>query len=385
MAITGTIERAGLIGRGGAGFPTATKFRAVAATRRRPVVLVNGGEGEPTSRKDALLLERAPHLVIDGALLAAAAVGADEIVLGIKIVTGAARRAVEQAIAERHRDEPTAPRLRVLDVPNRYLAGEERALVNLANRGRAIPPAGTSRPFEKGIDGRPTLVQNVETLAHLALIHRNGPDWFRSVGTHEMPGTTLLTVGGAVARRSVYEVNVGAPFTELLRAAGGRTDEIGAVMIGGYSGTWLSPDEALGVCMERSSLASVGGNLGCGAVWVLPATACGIRETAATMRWLSMQTAGQCGPCVFGLESISNLTGELQEGTAGRGALEQLLKWASDIDGRGACRYPDGAIRLLRSALTTFAADAYDHARGHPCPGARRPITLPLPEIRNAA
>jgi NADH:ubiquinone oxidoreductase subunit F (NADH-binding) len=217
------------------------------------------------------------------------------------------------------------------------------------------------------------------------MIHRNGPAWFRSVGTHDMPGTTLLTVGGAVARRSVYEVNVGIPFTDLLRSAGGRTDEIGAVMIGGYSGTWLAPDEVIGLRLDRSSVHAVEGNLGCGAVWVLPASACGIRETAATMRWLAAQTAGQCGPCVFGLASIAHLTGELRKGTAGRGALEQLTKWANDIEGRGACRYPDGAIRLMRSALKTFAADAYDHARGHPCAGAARPLTLPLPEIRSAA
>jgi NADH:ubiquinone oxidoreductase subunit F (NADH-binding) len=330
-------------------------------------------------------MTRAPHLVIDGALLAAAAVGADEVVLGVKIGSGNARRAIEHAIAERLRDEPPPSRLRVVDVPNRYLAGEERALVNLVNRGQAIPPSGTSRPFEKGVDGRPTLVQNVETLGHLALIHQNGPAWFRSVGTSEMPGTALITVGGGVAKRSVYEVNTGIGFTDLLRSAGGRTGEIGAVMVGGYSGTWLSPDEALGVHLDRKSLASVGGNLGCGAVWVLPATACGIAETAATMQWLAEQTAGQCGPCVFGLESIARLTADLTRGTAGRGALDQLTKWAGDIEGRGACRYPDGAIRLLRSALTTFAADAYEHARGHPCPGFSRPIALPLPEIRRAA
>jgi NADH:ubiquinone oxidoreductase subunit F (NADH-binding) len=137
--------------------------------------------------------------------------------------------------------------------------------------------------------------------------------------------------------------------------------------------------------MDRKSLASIDGNLGCGAVWVLPATACGIAETAGTMRWLAEQTAGQCGPCVFGLESIARLTADLTRGTAGRGALDQLTKWAGDIEGRGACRYPDGAIRLLRSALKTFAADAYEHARGHPCAGFGRPITLPLPEIRQAA
>ena len=156
------VERAGLRGRGGAGFPTAVKFRAVASGRRRPIVLANGSEGEPASSKDALLISRAPHLVLDGAFLAAAAVGADQVVVGIKVgAAGNARQAIARALDERYTTEPWTPPVRMVDVPPRYLAGEERALVNLIEKGRAIPPAGSSRPFERGVGGRPTLVQNV--------------------------------------------------------------------------------------------------------------------------------------------------------------------------------------------------------------------------------
>src|SRR5204862_4602858 len=136
----------------------------------------------------------APHLVIDGALLAASAVGADEIVIGVKVGAGRSRQAIAHALEERFALEPWTPRLRAIDVPPTYVAGEERALVNLANGGPAIPPSGTWRPFERGVSNRPTLVQNVETLAHLALIRTMGSDWFRAIGHPDAPGTMLLSM-----------------------------------------------------------------------------------------------------------------------------------------------------------------------------------------------
>jgi NADH:ubiquinone oxidoreductase subunit F (NADH-binding) len=384
-ALTEEVERAGLRGRGGAAFPTATKFRAVAAGRRRAVVLANGSEGEPASFKDALLMSAAPHLVLDGALLAASAVGADEVILGIKYHAGHARNSIERALAERYTSEPATARVRVLDVPPRYLAGEERALVNLVNRGRAIPPAGNARPFEQGVGGRPTLVQNVETLAHVALIRRNGADWFRGVGTDEAPGTALVSVGGAVEHPGVYEIATGVPFVDLLSAVGGATGEIGGVLMGGYAGTWLSAEEAVRVRLDRKGLAAVGGIFGCGAIVVLPASACGVRETAFTLRWLADQTAGQCGPCVHGLGSIASATEALRTGRADPKVPERLSRWANDIEGRGACRYPDGALRFLRSALKTFAPEIRNHVRGRPCASAERAAILPLPDVWRAA
>ena len=381
LALTDEVERAGLRGRGGAAFPTATKFRAVSAGRRRAVVLANGSEGEPASFKDARLMSAAPHLVLDGALLAASAVGADEVIVGIKYHAGHARNSMERALAERYTAEPATARVRVLDVPPRYLAGEERALVNLVNRGRAIPPSGTARPFEKGVSGRPTLVQNVETLAHLALIARNGAEWFRAVGTKESPGTALVSVGGAVEHPGVYEIAIGVPFVELLSAAGGATGEIGAVLVGGYAGTWLSAEEAVRATLDKEGLAAVGGILGCGAIVVLPASACGVRETAFTLRWLADQTAGQCGPCVHGLASIASATEALRTGRADRKVVDRLTRWAGDIEGRGACRYPDGALRFLRSALTTFAPEIRNHVHGRPCASAERRAILPLPDV----
>ena len=273
----------------------------------------------------------------------------------------------------------------MIDVPPTYLAGEERALVNLIDHGRAIPPAGTSRPFERGVQGRPTLVQNIETLAHLALIRQNGPTWFREVGHPDAPGTMLVTLGGAVIRPGVVEIPTGLASAEVLRAAGGPSEEIGAVLVGGYAGTWLTPEQAERATLDRKGMAAVGGIVGCAAVIVLPTSACGIHETAAVMRWLADQTAGQCGPCVHGLAAIAGATEGLRVGRVEGDVLARLNRWAGDVEGRGACRYPDGAVRFMRSALQTFGADAHAHARGRPCRGASRPTLLPRPSIGRAA
>lgn len=383
--LIGVVEAAGLHGRGGAGFPTAVKLRAVASGKRRPVVLANGSEGEPASSKDALLMSSAPHLVLDGAFIAASAVGADLVIVGVKVGSGRARQAIARALQERYETEPWTPRVRVVDVPPRYLAGEERALVNLIDHGKAIPPAGASRPFEDGVGGRPTLVQNIETLAHLALIRQNGPAWFREVGHPDAPGTMLVSLGGAVNRPGVYEIPTGHPLSAVLRAAGGPSEDIGAVLVGGYAGTWLTGEQVERATLDRQGMAGVGGIVGCGAIVVLPASACGIHETAAVMRWLADQTAGQCGPCVHGLAAIAGATEGLRLGRVEGDVLARLTRWAGDVEGRGACRYPDGAVRLMRSALQTFGPDAYAHALGRPCRGASKPTMLPRPDIRRAA
>src|SRR6202140_136717 len=189
-----SIERSGLRGKGGAGFPVATKWRSVASQRAgTPVVLANGGEGEPLSRKDRMLMEQRPHLVIDGALLAADAVGADEIVLYVGADHTGAIQAMQRAMTERSPSE--RKRVRLVSSPVRYVSGEETAAVHFVNAGIALPTSIPPRPYERGIDLRPTLVQNVETLAHVALIARFGDGWYRSLGIGTASGTTLVTVG----------------------------------------------------------------------------------------------------------------------------------------------------------------------------------------------
>jgi NADH:ubiquinone oxidoreductase subunit F (NADH-binding) len=374
------IEQSGLRGRGGAGFPTATKLRAVAQAGRGPVVVVNGTEGEPASRKDAMLLQVRPHLVLDGAAQAAAAVGASEIFVCIDRGNRVGLESVGRALAERRRAEPGGASMTLLAAPPRYVAGEETALVHWINGGDAKPTATPPRPFQRGVGGRPTLVSNVETLAHLAQIVQFGPEWFRSMGTESEPGTALTTVSGAVARPAVYEMPMGLRLADLVRAAG-TPDGVGAVLVGGYFGAWLSPQSAAQVHLCNEALRPLDAGFGCGVIAVLPVGGCGVLESARVLTWMAGESAGQCGPCVNGLDAIATKFNELAGGSGRIEDIAQLRRWATQVEGRGACRFPDGAVRFLRSALELFGGDLAGHARREPCEGAGRPPVLPVPRI----
>ena len=367
------VGRAGLTGRGGAGFPTARKLHAVATGRDVPVVIANGTEGEPASAKDKVLLAREPHLVLDGAVLAARMVGAPR---AIVVVHDAVREIVDDAVAQRRQARLDPVKIKVMTGADGFVAGEASALVNWAGHGIPLPTATPPRVSERGLDGRPTLVQNVETLAHLALIARHGARWFRSVGTPAEPGSMLVTIIGAVHRPGVYETEIGRPVSEVLGLAGGPAAALGALLIGGYFGTWLDPATAGPLPFSAAGLRTAGGSPGAGLVAALPADACGLAETARVARYLAAESAGQCGPCVFGLDSIA---GELEALAAGRPAgLGLLRRWLGQVDGRGACHHPDGAVHMIRSALKVFAAEIARHARGWCC-GTRPPGVLPVP------
>jgi NADH:ubiquinone oxidoreductase subunit F (NADH-binding) len=370
------VEASGLRGRGGAAFPTAVKLRAVAAGRGRPVVVVNGSEGEPASRKDRLLLTTRPHLVLDGALVAAAAIGAGRIVIGIDEGEADAQASVARALEERRADRLLAAAT-VVPIPSRYVAGEERSLVRLIDGGPAIPWAAPPRPFERGVGGRPTLVQNVETLAHLAQIAAFGAEWFRELGTRHEPGSRLLTVSGAVAQPGVYEIASGTKISSLVRAVGGSAEGHSAVLLGGYFGAWLDASRAAAARLSDDDLRTVGAGLGSGVVHFFPAGACGVVESARVARWFARQSADQCGPCVHGLAAIGGGLARLARREADAAVTERLLRWAGDVEGRGACRLPDGAVRFVRSALTVFGDEVANHRAGV-CSATVHEQVLPL-------
>jgi NADH:ubiquinone oxidoreductase subunit F (NADH-binding) len=369
------VESSGLLGRGGAGFPTGRKLRTVAGGGRRPVVVANGCEGEPVSDKDHALLTLAPHLVLDGAQLAAHAVAAAEIVVCVHRDDPLVD-AVTAALAERPAGETA---IRVVRVPDRYVASEESALVNFVNTGDARPTAKPPRPFERGVRGRPTLVDNVETLAQLALIARYGPGWFRGCGTPDSPGTALVTVGGAIAAPGVYETALGESMGSVLDRAGGPREPVQAVLVGGYGGSWLPLPFAAHQRLTHADLRAAGASLGVGALVLLPVHACGIAETARVLRYLAGESALQCGPCMFGLPSVAGDFAELVLGGQRAGdAVDRLRRRLTIVSGRGACGHPDGAIRLARSALRVFDRDLAAHLAGRPCAGASR-ARLPIP------
>jgi NADH:ubiquinone oxidoreductase subunit F (NADH-binding) len=374
-----SVARAGLRGRGGAAFPSATKMSAVADSGRAAIVVANAAEGEPASAKDRVLLERAPQLVLDGTLLAAEAVGADEVVLCIRSEALAARESVEAALAERLVAQEVSATVHLVATPNSYLAGEESALVRFLNGGPAKPTFVPPRPFERGVSRRPTLVQNVETLAHLALIARHGPDWFRRLGTPREPGTALVTLSGAVAEPGVHEIPFGTALRDLLVSAGGATDSIRAVLIGGYFGSWVDIDVARPLLLHDEHLRPLGGGLGSGAIVLLGDSACPVAESARVAAYLAREAAGQCGPCTHGLGAVAAAFESIADGNAHGGVADDLERWSLIVPGRGACHHPDGAIRFVRSALDVFASEFEDHLRRGRCDRCDGPPVLPIP------
>ena len=376
-ALVAEVEASGLAGRGGASFPTAVKLASVVGARRRPVVVANGAEGEPASGKDRALLRTLPHLVLDGAVAVADAVGARDVFVTVDGRAATERAALEVALEERRRNRFDARMtIRITRAPTGFVTGEETALIQFLNGGPAKPTFTPPRPFERGVGGAPTLVQNVETLAQLALISRFGSDWFREVGTRDEPGSVLATISGAVHRPGVYELALGAPSTDVVAETGGLTGRVSGVLIGGYFGSWVAPDDFFRLRLLDSELATHRAALGARAILALPDDTCAVGELARVTRYLASESAGQCGPCVHGLDAIATAMERLASGAAD--ARPQLERWIEMVRGRGACRHPDGAAGFVESALDVFADEIDLHLRYGRCRASTRGV-LPLP------
>jgi NADH:ubiquinone oxidoreductase subunit F (NADH-binding) len=354
------IRAAGLTGRGGAGFPAAVKMTAVAARRGRRVVVGNGAEGEPASHKDRHLLRLAPHLVLDGLQLAAEAVGARRAYLYVHGHEWLLR-GLGHALAERSAARWDRIAVEIVAAPPRFLAGEESALASRVGGGSAWPTFKRPPVFERGVGGAPTLVQNVETLAHVALIARFGADWFRQVGTAAEPGSMLVTAHRADGASLVTEVPIGVPLAVVLGLGG---QPVHAVLAGGYHGTWIPAAQAAALPLANAALRQAGASLGAGVLAALPPDRCGLAETARVLRYLAAESAGQCGPCLSGLPRMAGAFTELSRPGAGRRCLADLERWSGLVAGRGACHHPDGTVRLVRSALAVFTGEVGRHLAG---------------------
>jgi NADH:ubiquinone oxidoreductase subunit F (NADH-binding) len=341
------------------------------------MLVVNAMEGEPASEKDWVLLSSAPHLVLDGAELAALAVGAREILVCVADDRSDGERAVQRALDERVARGLGRVRVRVLRPPGRYVSGEESALVSWIAGGSAKPTFRQEKGVPLTMRHRPALVHNAETLAHVALIARHGPEWFRAVGMPDAPGTSLVSTSGAVKYPGVYEVELGTPVARILERAG-LVAEVSGVLVGGYGGTWLAP-EMIDTSYAPGPLAAVGSAMGAGVLAAIPAFACGVAETARIVAYMAGESAKQCGPCVFGLPSMAGDLASLARGEGDRLTLARLRKHLDVVSGRGACRHPDGVVRLVRSALGVFAADFAEHARHRPCQGSKHRPVLSVP------
>jgi len=372
-----TLERSGLLGRGGAGFPVGRKWASVASRAEgQAVVLANGAEGEPLSAKDRILMATRPHLVLDGIELAAAAVGAHRIVVYVGSEHQDAKRAMSRAVAERRnarRGRRTAAGpgvgsgagsaipMRLIAAPVGYASGEESAAVHFVNEGDARPVTVPPRPYERGVAGRPTLVQNVESLANAALIARFGDAWYREAGLGETKGTALITVTGA-PQSGLTEIELGTTIGEVARLCGIESPR--PVMLGGYFGGWLAGEAAWPMALDPVSLRAAGSAFGAGVVSFLEPGACGVVTTARVMDFMAGSSAAQCGPCVFGLRAIADASARVARGRGRQDDTRRIVGWIESIAGRGACRLPDGTIGFMASALRVFR-DEFDSHQNH--------------------
>ncbi len=232
--------------------------------------MANGTEGEPASDKDKVLLLQAPHLVVDGISAAAALIGARRAFL---VVCEGVLPAVEAAVRE-HAGGREVLRIEVVPAARGFVAGEASAVVNWVQSGAPLPRMTPPRLVERGVGNRPTLVQNVETLAHLALVARHGADWYCGAGAFEEPGSMLVTLSGAFARRGVYEVAIGTPLLDVLDIGGADPDDLGAVLFGGYSASWVRAGDLPSSCSRE-------GAYGVSAPHPVPASSPRCRGTAA--------------------------------------------------------------------------------------------------------
>ncbi|HEX5087104.1 MAG TPA: NADH-ubiquinone oxidoreductase-F iron-sulfur binding region domain-containing protein [Nocardioides sp.] len=357
-SLADALDAVGLLGRGGAAFPVATKLLGTRAGSGTYVV-VNGSEGEPASHKDRALMRLAPHLVLDGALAVARSLRTRKVDLVVQ------DRAAHASLAAAVRERRDARGVRLVHHDHGFVGGEVRAVTRALSGGPALPPGRRVLPTVHGVDGRPTFASNVETFAQIALLLSLGVDEYAGVGAADEPGTTLLTLLGDVPHPGVVEVPTGLPLSALVG------ERPGPVLVGGYHGTWLADPGELTV--SRPTLRSAGAPLNAGVLARLPHDTCALGEVATVAHWLADQSVGQCGPCFFGLPALAITLDQL---AVGRVATEAARQRARLLVGRGACAHPDGAAAFVASALTVLDREIAVHRRHGHC---GRPLLGVLP------
>jgi NADH:ubiquinone oxidoreductase subunit F (NADH-binding) len=358
------VQRSGLRGRGGAGFPTGKKWESVTTgggggTR---YVIANGAEGEPATFKDRLLMRRNPFQVLEGVAIASYAVEAPVAYVGVKESDPAAARmaaAIDDMQAAGLFGETS---VELVLGPDRYLFGEETGLIGvIEGRGpfpRVVRPF-MHGPFAKTVGDNPTVENNVETLANVPSILANGPDWLRSRGTPDSPGSMLFTVCGDVEREGVFELEMGTPLRHLVVDLAGAAD-VQVIVPGASNAVILS--SGLDVPMDFESLRRAGTGLGSAGFCVFDSTACIVDIARAYARFLYVESCAQCPSCKNGSEVISTAFDALHDGSGTPGDVDVIARWADQVTDGQKCALPTGEQVLVRSILQSFADDLREHA-----------------------
>jgi NADH-quinone oxidoreductase subunit F len=377
------VSKSGLRGRGGAGFPTGKKWSVVprGADVRRPVYLVvNADEMEPGAFKDRLLLEANPHLLIEGALLAAYAIQADMVFLFVRWAYEKARQSLRAAAAEARArgyigknilKSPWSAELRQHSSAGRYMCGEETGLLNALEGKRANPRSKPPFPQMCGLYGKPTVVNNVETLCCVPGIIEHGAAWFASLSRSEESGTKLYGVSGRVNVPGVWELPMGTTVRELIEDhAGGMKPgyRLRGFLPGGASTDFLT-DQHLDVPLDFGSLQKAGSRLGTGTIVVLDNLTCPVGMVHNLETFFARESCGWCTPCRDGIPWTRYLLADIEEGRGRSGDIERLSDLCALLaPGKTFCAFAPGAMEPLQSALKYFREDFEKHIARKECP-----------------
>lgn len=381
--VTELIRQSNLKGRGGAGFNTGFKMSAVPMgpnTARPKYLVANADEMEPGTFKDRVLMEGDPHLLLEGMIAASYAIQADIAYIFIRGEYKLAQKRLNKAIAEAYAGGYLGKNIQgssySLDLhlhisAGRYICGEETALINALEGKRAVPRAKPPFPQVSGLWGKPTIVQNVETLCNIPHIINNGADWFKSLGKGEDAGTKLYGVSGKVKRPGAWELPLGTTIREILEVhAGGMMDGVKfrALLPGGASTDFLL-EQHLDTPMDFVSVAKIGARMGTGTMIVLDDQTCPVGMVHNLERFFKQESCGWCTPCRDGLPWVTEILNNLENGQ-GREEDLKILSSHTKLLGPGNtfCALAPGAMSPLQSALKYFREDFERHVTEKRCP-----------------
>ena len=386
------VKAAGLRGRGGAGFPTGVKWSFVPQDTGKPTYLVcNFDESEPGTCNNREIVERTPHLLVEGVVIAARAIGCThafiytrgEYLWQATLLERAVREAEAKGfVGENILGSGMDVKVTVFRGAGAYICGEETALLNSLEGLRGQPRLRPPFPAVEGLYACPTAVNNVETLANVPLIVARGAEWFASLGTEKSPGTKLFTVSGKVERPGNYEFPMGTPFRDVLEAAGGVKDakRLKAWTPGGSSTPFLT-DEHLDVGLDFESVAAAGSMLGTGALQVLDETDCVVEATRRWMEFYAHESCGKCTPCREGTWWMTRVLGRVEQGFGEERDIPVMEDAGSKILFRSFCALADGAVSPLVSSLKFFRSEYEEHIRLGRCPLTGEPSRDELEEV----
>ncbi len=367
------VRASGLRGRGGAGFPTGLKWRFMVQGDQPKYLCVNTDEGEPGTFKDRLLVENDPHQVIEGAIIAAYAVGAErafvyirgEFFLGVKRWIKAISDAYRMGfLGQNILGSGFSLDMTVHRGAGAYVCGEETAMIESLEGRRGQPRRKPPYPSERGYQGRPTLVHNVETLANVPHIVLRGPEWYASIGTPQSTGPKLFCVSGHVYRRGTYELPLGTPLREIIyELAGGIPGgrRIKAVIPGGAS-TPALPASRLDVTMDFEALAAAGSLLGTGAIIVLDESVCMVDVARRNARFFAHESCGLCSPCRIGSHRLLSLLDRLEAGEGTAEHVHEIEMICRSIAGTCFCPLGDAMAASVGSCVIEFREEFLAHA-----------------------